>query len=53
MHRWHELLTNDEHLDEIPGYLWDEKGLQRQKGIGLIVGIQERRALLAPVINRR
>ena len=36
----------------IPGRPWDEKGLQRQKGVGLLVGIQERRALLVPVTNR-
>ena len=29
-----------------------EKGLQRQKGVGPLVGSQERRALLVPLINR-
>ena len=28
----------------VPGHPWDEKGLQRQKCIDLLVGIQERRA---------
>ena len=35
-----------------PGHALYEKGLQRQKGIGPLVGSQERRALLAPVLNR-
>ena len=38
--------------DNVPGHPWDEKGLQRQKGVGLLVGIQERRALFVPVMNR-
>ena len=36
----------------IPGHALHEKGLQRQKGVGPLVGSQERRALLVPVINR-
>ena len=36
----------------VPGHPWDEKGLRREKGVGLLVGIQERRALFIPVINR-
>ena len=36
----------------IPGHALHEKGLQRQKGVGPLVGSQERRALLVPLINR-
>ena len=35
-----------------PGHALHEKGLQRQKGFGPLVGSQEQRALLVPVINR-
>ena len=37
---------------QIPGHALHEKGLQRQKGVGPLVGSQERRALLVPLINR-
>ena len=40
------------HCFNIPGHPWDEKGLQGQKGVGLLVGIQERRAFLVPLMNR-
>ena len=43
------LRVNDRY---IPGHPWNEKGLQRQKGVDLLVGAQERRALFVPVINR-
>ena len=36
----------------VPGNTLHEKGLQRQKGVGPLVGSQERRALLVLVINR-
>ena len=36
----------------IPGHALHEKGLQRQKGVVPLVGSQEQRALLVPVINR-
>ena len=36
----------------VPGHPWDEKGLQRQEGVGLPVGIQKRRVLFVPVINQ-
>ena len=36
----------------VPGHALHEKGLQRQKGVGPLVGSQEERALLVPVINR-
>ena len=35
-----------------PGHALHEKVLQRQIGVGKLVSIQERRALLVPVINR-
>ena len=35
-----------------PGHPLDERGLQRQKGGGLLVSIQERRAAVVPQINR-
>ena len=34
------------------GHPWDEKDLQRQKSVGLLLGIQERSVLFVPVINR-
>ena len=37
----------------IPGHALHEKGLQRQIGVGTLVSSQERRALVAPRINRR
>ena len=37
---------------EVPGYALHEKGLQGQKGVVPLVGSQEQRALLVPVINR-
>ena len=37
---------------KIPGHPWDEKGLQRRKSDGLLVSIQERGALLVPLMNR-
>ena len=36
----------------VPGRALHEKGLQRRKGVVSLVGSQEERALLAPVINR-
>ena len=36
----------------IPGHALHEKGLQRQKGGGPLVGSQEQRALLVPLLNR-
>ena len=36
----------------IPGHALHEKGLQRQKSIVPLVGSQDQRALLVPVINR-
>ena len=39
-------------LPVFPGHALHEKGLQRQIGIGPLVGSQERRALLVPVLNR-
>ena len=36
--------------DQAPGFT--EKGLQRRKGIVPLVGSQEQRALVAPLINR-
>ena len=36
----------------VPGHALHEKGSQRQKGVGPLVGSQKRRALLVPVINR-
>ena len=36
----------------VPGHALHEKGLQRQKGVVPLVGSQEQRALLVPVINR-
>ena len=38
--------------DMIPGHALHEKGLQRQKGVVPLVGSQEERALLGPLINR-
>ena len=35
-----------------PGHALHEKGLQRQKGVVPLVGSQEQRALLVPLINR-
>ena len=35
-----------------PGHALQEKGLQRQKGVGPLVSSQDERALLVPVINR-
>ena len=35
-----------------PGHALREKGLQRQKGFVPLVGSQEQRAFLAPLINR-
>ena len=35
-----------------PGHALHEKGLQRQKGVVSLVGSQEERALLVPLINR-
>ena len=35
-----------------PGYALHEKGLQRQKGVGTFVSIQERREHFAPPIKR-
>ena len=35
-----------------PGHALHEKGLQRQQGGGPLVGSQERRALLGPLISR-
>ena len=35
-------------INSIPGHPWDEKGLQTRKGVGLLVGIQERRAIFRP-----
>ena len=35
-----------------PGHALHEKGLQRRKGVVPLVGSQEQRALLAPLINR-
>ena len=39
-------------LPSVPGHALHEKGLQRQKGFGPLVGSQEQRALLVLVINR-
>ena len=39
-------------LPSIPGHALHGKGLQRQIGVGTLVSIQERRALLVPLINR-
>ena len=36
----------------IPGHALHKKGLQKQKGVVSLVGSQEERALLVPVINR-
>ena len=36
----------------IPGHALHEKGLQRQKNVGPLVGSQEQRALLVPLITR-
>ena len=36
----------------VPGHALHEKGLQRQKGVVPLVGSQEERALLVPLINR-
>ena len=36
----------------IPGHALHEKGLQRQEGAGPLVGSQERRAAVVPLINR-
>ena len=38
--------------DPIPGHALHEKGLQRQIGVGPLVGSQEERALLVPLKNR-
>ena len=35
-----------------PGHALHEKGLQRQIGVGTLVGSQERRALAVPLTNR-
>ena len=35
-----------------PGHALHEKGLQRQMGVGPLVSSQERKALMAPVVNR-
>ena len=40
------------HLFKFPGHALHDKGLQRQKGVVPLVGSQEQRALLVPVINR-
>ena len=37
----------------VPGHPWDKKGSQRpKKNVGLLMGIQELRALFVPVINQ-
>ena len=36
----------------IPGHALHEKGLQRQQGVVPLVGSQEQRALLVPLVNR-
>ena len=43
--------SNSQLSFEIPGHPWDVKGLQKQKGVGLLVGIQERRALMVSVMT--
>ena len=39
-------------FSRIPGHALHEKSLQRQKSVGPLVGSQEQRALLLPVITR-
>ena len=36
----------------IPGHAWDEKDLQKQSSVGLVVSIQEQIAAAVPLINR-
>ena len=46
---------NSNHNDNnniIPGHALHEKCLQRQKGVVPLVGSQEQRALIAPLVNR-
>ena len=38
-------------LEVVPGHALHKKGLQGQKGVGPLVGSQERKALLVPLIN--
>ena len=45
-------LTSGQTLRLVPGHALHEKGLQLQKGVVPLVGSQEQRALLVPVINR-
>ena len=37
-----------EKVPYVPGHALHEKGLQRQKGVGLLVSSQEQRALFVP-----
>ena len=40
------------YIESFPGHALHEKGLQRQTGVVPLVGSQEQRALLGPLINR-
>ena len=44
-------LAADQCTDAISGHSWDEESLQSQKGVVLLVGVQERRALFVPLVN--
>ena len=52
LHNANRLVVSIRNNNKNPGHALHEKGLQRQKGIVPLVGSQEQRALLVPLINR-